>query len=242
MKQIFLIIILTCFYIQCFPQSKMTKKEILIELKKYDKMRNDRRLKEYGNRLKRLPFDNKVIEFIDSLRINQVDTIGVFYAKYIGAVSSDSCDSGDSPWESHVHWKKNNSIFHRTIRQFCNYKTFIINSSAIIDYYNNCSHELKNEKIIPVIVKAERDVNGEPEIISSLIDHTANYSIFCKRASDSILVNFSEYDMDEKENIFHNENNKTRIKSWFNMIENQINEIRNKLTPGHNSTYPQAGF
>jgi len=228
MRQIFLIIILTHFYIQCFPQSEMTKKEILIELEMYDKMRNDRLAKEYGNRLKRLPFDNKVIEFIDSLRKNQVDTIGVFYAKYIGSISLDSCSGGNSPWESHVQWKKNDSIYHRTIRQLCNNKTLIINSSAIIDYYNNCPNELKREKIIPVIIKAERNVNGEPEIIYSSIDHTANYSIFCKQRSDSIQVNFTAYDLDERENIFYNENNTTRIKSWFNMIENQINEIRNK--------------
>jgi hypothetical protein len=206
----------------------MTKKEILIELEKYDKMRNDRRVKESGDLLKRLPFDTKVIEFIDSLRKIQVDTIGVFYARYFGSWSKDSCGSADSPWELYIQWKKNNSIFHRSIRQFCNNKTLTIKSSAIIDYYKNCPNELKKEKIIPVIIKAERNANGEPEIIYSLIDHTANYSIFCKQGIDSIQVNFTAFDMDEKENIFYNENNTTRIKSWFNMIENQINEIRNK--------------
>ena len=206
----------------------MTKKEILIELEKDDKMRNDRWLKENGVLFKKLPFDNKVIEFIDSLRKNQVDTIGVFYAKYIGSYSTDSCDSEDSPWESYVQWMKNNSIFHRTIRQLCNNKTLTIKYSAIIDYYNNCPNELKKERIIPVITKADRYANGEPEILFSLIDHTAHYSIFCKQRNDSIIVNFKEYDMDEKENIFYNENNKTRIKSWFNMIKNQINEIENK--------------
>ena len=60
------------------------------------------------------------------------------------------------------------------------------------------------------------------------VDHTIHYSIFCKQSNDFILKRFTEYSLEEKQSLFYEDNNKSRIKSWMNMIESQIKEIENE--------------
>lgn len=226
MKKIFLIIILTISYNLCFSQTKMSKKEILLEWNRIENLTKKRLEKKYGNQLKRLPFEPKVIAFIDSLKKEGIDTIGVFNQVSVGYYSLDSCDNETSPWISYVQWGNDGAVFHRTLRQFCENPTISIPYSTIIDYYNCCPNELKKEKIIPVITGCTIDKIGELSIESLIVDHTVHYTIFCLQNNDSIQVNFEEYELEEKQNLFYVENNNSRIKSWMNMIENQIQEIK----------------
>jgi hypothetical protein len=181
--------------------------------------------KEYGDQLKKLPFEPKVIAFIDSLNECGVDTIGVLVQTAVGYVSIDSCDSGTSPWDSYVQWKKDGAAFHQTIRQYCTNRTIPIPYSTIIDYYGCCPKELKAEEIIPVLLGGKITANGEYSVEMMSVDHTIHYTIYCRRGNDSILKRFTEYELEEKQNLFYKENQHSRIRSWWNMIFNQIQEI-----------------
>ncbi len=228
MKNVFLIIILTVSYNFCFSQTNMSKKEILLEWNKIETL-NEKRLEELGSQLKSLPFEPKVISFIDSLKKKGVDTIGVFNQVSVGYYSLDSCDNETSPWISYVQWEKDGLSFHKTIRRYCENPIITIPYSTIIHYYNNCPTELKKEKIIPPIKTFYKDKDGKLNMNSVLsVDHTIHYSIFCKQSNDFILKRFTEYSLEEKQSLFYEDNNKSRIKSWMNMIESQIKEIENE--------------
>lgn len=222
---IFLVIVSIAFQHSGFAQKRMSKKEIYLEWKRTDKLIQKRLEKEYGDQLKKLPFQPKVVAFIDSLNECGVDTIGVLSQCAVGYLSIDSCDSGTSPWDSYVQWKKDGAAFHRTIRQNCSYRTHSIPYSTIIDYYACCPKELKAEEIIPVLIGGRINKKGEFIIESSIVDHTIHYTIYCRRGNDSILKRFTEYDLEEKQNLFYEENQHSRIRSWWDMIFNQIQEI-----------------
>jgi len=203
----------------------MTKSEILLEWNRIEKINKERLEEEYGEQFKKLPFETKVVDFIDSLKNNRIDTIGVLSNVSVGYYSTDSCDNDSSPWESYVHWIKNGKTFHKAFRQFCNFKTTQIDYSTIFSYYNNCKPELKREKIMPVITKGIKDKNGKPKFEFFMVDHTVHFTILCLQGSDSIQINFTEYDLETKEGMFYKENKNSRINSWTNMIINQINEL-----------------
>ena len=148
MKKTFLITILTISCNLCFSQTKMSKKEILLELNKIENLNKKRLENEYGEQMKKLPFDTKVVDFIDSLKNNGIDTIGVFSQVSVGYYSNDSCDNDFSPWESFIHWIDNGKVFQKEFRQFCNFNTIRLNCSTIISYYNNCKSELKKRENI----------------------------------------------------------------------------------------------
>lgn len=225
MKLVFLMFVFTTLFNLCFSQIKLSKKKILIEWNRIEKINKERLNKEQGNQYKKLPFNPKVTSFIDSLEQMGVDTIGVFTYVSVGYYNLDTCDNEISPWISYLQWKKNGAAPHNAIRQYCENPIISIPYSTIINYYNNCSKELKEEKIIPSIKGCVKDKDGKLSFLSLTVDHTVHFTIFCKQFKDYIQVNFKEYDLEEKQNIFYEENNNSRIKSWKNIIENQINEI-----------------
>ncbi len=224
MKKTFLITIFIVSYNLCFSQTKMSKKETLLEWNKIENLNKKRLEKEYGEQMKKLPFEAKVVDFIDSLKNNGIDTIGVFSQVSVGSYSTDSCDNDFSPWESFIHWIENGKVFQKEFREFCNFETIRIDYSTIISYYNNCKSELKKEKIYPVITKGERTKSGKPDIEFMMVDHTTHFTILCLEGNDSIQKNFTGYDLEAKEGMFYEENQNSRINSWTNLILNQLNE------------------
>ena len=78
---------------------------------------------------------------------------------------------------------------------------------------------------MPHITSVSRDEDGELSYTFSTIDHTTHYAIYCKIKDHSRFVKFEEYDFRDEECIFYKENNNSIIKSWKNIIDNQIKEI-----------------
>lgn len=206
----------------------MTKEEIATEWKRSKKADLEKFKKLYPEKFSKLPLETKIQRCIDSLIKENVDTIGLYTIKYIGYESYNQCDDESSPWKAYLQWKKNGYTFHQTIRKYCFYEPVHIDYSTIINYFNNCSRELKEEVIYPVIVGGGFDSEGYPSIILQLIDHQTTYKIYSRQSNDSIFVCFDEDAITDKTNIFYNENNTTRIISWKNIIENQVDEIESK--------------
>ena len=227
MRLILLIIILSLNYISTYSQKRMTKEEVAIEWKRSKTVDLEKLKKLYPEKFTRLPLEAKIVEYIDSLTKESIDTIGLYTIKYIGYERYNECDNENSPWEAYLHWKKNGSTFHQTIRENCYFAPIDIEYSTIFNYFNNCSRELKKEIIYPVI-EGEFDSEGSPSIIIHLIDHQPEYKIYSRLSNDSIFVCFDEDAIINKTSMFYNDNNSTRILSWKNIIEYQINELENR--------------
>ena len=78
---------------------------------------------------------------------------------------------------------------------------------------------------MPNITSVSRDKNGELEFSFSMIDHTTHYLIYCDLNNHSRFITFEAYDFENKESIFYDDNNNSIIKSWRDMIKNQLNEL-----------------
>ena len=227
MRLILLIIILSSSYISTYSQRRMTKEEVAIEWNRSKKVDLEKYKKLYPEKFTKLPLEAKITECIDSLIKENIDTIGLYSIKYVGYGTDNPCNGEFSPWEAYLQWKKNGSTFHQTIRENCHFVPIAIKYSTIINYYNNCSRELKEEVIYPVI-EGEFDSEGYPSISIKLIDHQPEYKIYSRQSNDSIFVCFDEDAIIDKTSLFYNDNNSTRIISWKNIIENQVNEIESK--------------
>lgn len=204
-----------------FSQRTVTKDEIYKSWPDYFETRNNPDNYKVG-------FDSIVSVFIDSLKINNIDTIGVYEQDYVGAEVLDSCLCGIIPWEAYVHWIDKGVTFHRKFTECCKYEPIIIKYSVLINYYVAAKTKIDNEKIMPVITGTSKDKNGDPLIEFSMVDHTTDFTLYCDLNGHSRFTRFQYYDLENKEGIFQKDNENSTINSWRKMIDNQIEEIENK--------------
>lgn len=201
-----------------YSQTDLSKDEIY---KEWTKMTNRSKTQfDY-----KFHFDSIVVSFIDSIKSQGIDTIGAYGEQYVGSYTLDSCQCGLIPWMTVIQWIENGKTYHRMIMKCCSFETKKINSSVLIRYYINNTHRLDTERIMPNITSASRDKNGELEIGFSMIDHTTHYLIYCDLNVHSKFITFEEYDFENKESLFHSDNNNSIIKSWRDMILNQLYEL-----------------
>ena len=173
----------------------------------------------------RFHFDSIVVSFIDSLKSQGIDTIGAYGEQYVGSFTLDSCQSGLIPWMTAIQWIDKGKTYHRMLMESCSFETKSINSSVLIRYYINNTHRLVKEHIMPNITSVSRDKNGELEFSFSMVDHTTHYLIYCDLNNHSRFITFEEYDFENEESLFHSDNNNSIIKSWRDMILNQLYEL-----------------
>ena len=204
-----------------YSQGLMNKNEIYSNWNKHDKERENPDNYKIG-------FDSIVSAFIDTLKINNIDTIGVYEQDYVGAEVLDSCMCGIIPWEAYVQWIDKGVTFHQKFTECCKYEPIIIKYSVLINYYIAAKTKIDKEKIMPVITGTSRDKNGEILIEFSMVDHTTDFTLFCTLKGHSRFTRFQYYDLVNQEGIFQKDNENSTINSWRKMIDNQIDEIENK--------------
>jgi len=174
----------------------------------------------------RVHFNKKVIEFFDSLKNAGIDTIGIYEEHHIGSLSLDSCDCDNTPWKAAIHWKEKGNTFHISLKEFCNSSIMHIENSTLINYYNNSSESIKTERIMPNILSLEKNEKGNLIFDFLTIDHTNHYLIYCNLNNNSYFTRFNEYDFENSKSIFHFDNNNSIIKSWLDLIQHQLEEIK----------------
>ena len=222
MKRYWLITILLIINSYSFSQKKVTKSELKYNYSKFYSKQQAKIQSDKG-----FPFDKNTNAIIDSLLKNQVDTIGVFDRTIIGGTITDmdSCYiCGDYPWETFIHWKKNNKYYQIKVTECCKPKMYIIDYSVIINYYINSEQKLKNEYIFPAIT-FETLTNTKGEVYCRDVDHTASYFIYCIINGNKYGIKFRKFELEERDNIFLEDNLASPINSWKKLIEDQLNEI-----------------
>ena len=192
----FLSLIIT---LKSFSQRTVTKDEIYKNWSDYFETRNNPDNYKVG-------FDSIVSVFIDSLKINNIDTIGVYEQDYVGAEVLDSCLCGIIPWEAYVHWIKNGVTYHQKFTECCKYEPIKIKYSALIRYYSSARSKIDKERIMPVITGTSKDKNGHTLIEFSMVDHTTDFTFYCTLNGHSRFIRFQYYDLDNTEGIFQKDN------------------------------------
>ncbi len=201
-----------------YSQNKVSKKEIYHQWNKsqiyFDSINN------YTTQ-----FDSIVVCFIKKLKSDGVDTFGIYSIEYPGYMSTDSCECGMYPWEAYVQWIKDGKTFHQKITKCCSYKPKIIENSILISYYNNNRININKERIMPVIKGASKGKGGEILFHMEDVDHNQNYTIFCSINGKSKLTAFEQFELENKNNLFYQENINSFIFKWRELIDKQINKI-----------------
>ena len=214
---LFLIIIIPLI---SYSQNKMSKQEIYNYWNKTSKEIEN--LDNYKTQ-----FDSVIVKYIDNLKSSGIDTIGAFSMEDVGSETFDTCECGIIPWVAYVQWQQNGKTFHQKITKCCNFKPKEIESSTLINYYNEFMVQIDKEIIMPVITGTSKGEKGEILLNMDMIDHTTHYLIYCELNEHSKFTTFDKYELENEDNIFYADNLNSKINSWRKKIETQINEIRN---------------
>ena len=177
-------------------------------------------------------------QYLNFLETKGIDTLGVYLEYFSNPWNFDTCVCCDKEWVAYIHWTKNGQIFHKHLHSlhkwieknnYCNFDSIEIENSVLIDYYSKWKKKIKNEIIMPVTRIELNDSLNEYEYFFSAIDHTPEYTLYCKLGNDWHYFDFDLYQLETKDNLFYEENNSLISISWWKLVENQINKIENKF-------------
>ena len=180
-------------------------------------MKRDSVLQLTGNTHGQLFFVPKIRERILDLTSKNIDTIGVFMVTYVGYESDDTCDCDLNAWTCHIFWIENSVAFEQKISACCETEPTKGNSDAFFLFYYHNAIEINNEVIFPVITSTETDKNGNIDL--HILDHGAEYDIFCKYGSFKTFITFRQEEIENENNIYHNDNINSKINAWRNIIQ-----------------------
>ncbi len=220
MRKIIPIILTLIFPFIADSQNKMSKKEIF----QYWIQTENNQIEGINYKSQ---FDSLVVKFIDNLKSSHIDTIGAYAEDYVGSSTWDSCECGLTPWIAFVQWIQHGKTYQQKITKCCTYQSIFLNNSDLINYYISNKNRIDKERIMPVITGTSRDEKGQILFEMSMVDHTTHYTIFCNLSENSKLLTFTQYDLENEDNIFYTDNINSSIYSWRKIIENQIYNVRN---------------
>lgn len=220
-KMIFQMILILIIPLNLFSQGKISKQEIYAQI--HDNMNKHNVTGGYKTH-----FDSVVVHVLDSLKVSGVDTLGAYAEEYVGSYFLDTCQCGNIPWIASVQWVHNGETYYQALTARCHYKPVRISYSTLIRYYINCMTTIDKETIMPVITGASINKNGEILYDMEMVDHTTHFTIYCDVKGHSKFTTFEDYFLENKKNIFYNDNINSTINSWRKMIVSQINETENE--------------
>jgi hypothetical protein len=231
-------LLLISFFI--FPFVALSQKQIdkssIIESERHFEAKKLKRYLDSGLTKRDIYLTDEINEYVKMLEKQSIDTIGVYLIYYTGYESMDTCKCCDRDWVAYIQWTNNGKTFHKHLHQhhkllkqykYCNFDSVRIENSVLIDYYSSLKEKLKNEIVMPVTNIELNESTNEYDYFTTLIDHTAFYTIYCKLDNDSHIIEFDLFRLETKESIFYEDNQNLLTISWWKLLENQIKEIEN---------------
>ena len=199
-------------------QGKLTKSEIY-SMVCYEENRNKIEVN----------FDSSVVVIADSLKNLRIDTVGIFsWTLHGGFLESSMKYCEQSLWTAYVHWVKNGLAYHQKINSKCTFEPKLLSNSELIDFYIDNKIAINENRIMPVITNVTLNEKGKYIITSVMTNRNTIFNIYCELHGNSVLKTFDNDYLENKENIFYEENNSSIIKRWWELTENQINELEKK--------------
>ncbi len=219
MKQL-VFILSTIFFglLDLHGQTAMTKEEIISSWESH------RTKEKFGD----ATFDNVVngrIKFLaDSLRKVGIDSIMIYGISYPGSISigKEKC----IPYtRAYIIWPSDENINIIFLKGTCEFINSKIDSSKLYSFYNSHKTIIANEVIMPVIFSAERRKNNIIAYSMSFISHEPNYYLHLKICETLKLLYFSENDIQNKESLFYEYNQRLKSIQLWNLMKKEIEKF-----------------
>lgn len=204
-------------YLCGFSQNEITKDELI----KYVVNQQHNRVSFQDNNEIFYP---QIIETYDSLNMLGVDTIGIYLEEHIGSVFDPDYCIGDEPWFGYVFWEKHDSSKMKKITKYCKSAPLVFPDAVLIRYAINAYPKLSTSYILPVTLGGYINIKGDTILEQSWIDHTTEYTLYCELGEKKVLRSYDEFEISESTSIFYDHNRTSIIKSWRELVTNQLNE------------------
>lgn len=210
MKPLFTIFLFLVFSAIMIAQTPTDKNKL------YNQFLKDKanQIKKTGNRL-----DYLVIEFMDSLRKEGVDTIGIYQINYDGFHSFDTC-SFYSNLAITVQWLFNGLYYHKDLISRCNNSTIQLAESSIISFYQLHQSSIDTSHILDALTSIEGDLMT---ILFS--SHDIKYHFYCEINGKKYYSSFRNLDLTSEQGMFYEENQASIINQWKKYIEEQLKKL-----------------
>jgi hypothetical protein len=165
-----------------------------------------------------------IADFVDSLKKEGVDTLGVYSVAYIGSYTFDTCSySYESPKDIYIQWKMNGNYYHRELASRCNITVQKINDSKILSFYHQNKTLIEKSQIVAAFTSVGKD---EFSFIS--VSHEASYTLFLQIKEKEYYTFFDETSLMKFDDaLFYKKNQESIINKWRIEIEKQIEELAN---------------
>ena len=160
--------------------------------------------------------NNRICNTLDRLQKSKIDTLGFFVSSYPGSISKDTCKLGFYPSDIYIFWQSEGKCYLERLTNKCGYGFKRIDSLAgIFRYYRENLAKINAEYIMPVIYKGEINSKGNFTYSGSINSHEQSFIIFCQLKNNIKFLSFSSDAWTNKENIFYNDNLKSKSYAWF---------------------------
>lgn len=169
-------------------------------------------------------YNLRLNNFIDSLSLNNVDSVIVFSTVYVGYISNDACDLGSSPVTSFVIWNKGGKTSVRMIRGSCPAEVARVPSVNLFSFYGGNQTEMRSEFFMPVVFNATLNKYNKMDYMMSMAEHEPNYSFFYKIGKDSRCFRFSESYLEDRQSMFLDYNLALKAYAWWKMVKKEVGE------------------
>lgn len=176
--------------------------------------------------------NDQVKSFIDNLRSQGIDTIGVFNTScsgWYGGDDADPCMHIGINDNTYIQWQKAGKLFMAKINECFSYKTLEFKNSVMFDFFKTYKTNIKQEKIFPDGCEL-KIVNGDTICEGFIIgDHTCKTIVALYTPTDSVRIYIQDNDFEKKpSNAYYEHNMKLKSYKWSRLIQYQIEEIEKR--------------
>jgi hypothetical protein len=223
MMKMAITIVITLLLTKAYSQKPkyLTKDEVLRywNLPSHKKQK-DTRIVNSGSALNR-----QLIKFVDSLQLNNLDSVIIFSTAYPGYSSVSKCDTGMFPVTTFIIWNKHGETFIRKMRGACSSGVSKSTLMHLFSFYAGSRAKLKSESFMPVIFNAYINKDKTLTYTETGVDHEPNYSFFYKIGKDSRSFHFCESFLEDKQSIFHDYNLSLKVYAWWMIVKKELDKL-----------------
>lgn len=222
MKAIFIITLLSILNSSIvIGQRNLTKDEIFqheIKSNKYQQLPKDSIRFSWDEVI-----NNKIHNILASLQNQKIDSLIVYSIAYPGYSGRlDTCISM-YPNSTYIIWRNEGLIEMLRLNGKCQFKAIQIKQDSIFSFYNSNYQELKKEEFMPIIFGAQI-IDSVTRVSMSHISHEPKYILYYEMGEYQKKFDFTESDLEDKKNIFHDNNLSLKAYYWWKIISRLVGE------------------
>ena len=207
---------MSCFEVA--GQNKLTKQEIIEKwsVGRENGQKDDSVSFSWDNHL-----EKRLGDLTDSLESIGVNDLIVYVQSLPGYLSTYSCVKYIYPEYAYLLWQGQGKTHIRKIVGKCESVAFV-SSDSIFTFWSANEGIIRAEKLMPVILGAEKLKDGNIKYSVNAINHEPQYLLFLKSPSGIMQIRFDENSITNKEGLFYEDNLKSKSVELWRRIEKTV--------------------